>query len=225
MCKYASFVLTKDAIFWSKTTESHAEIIREFDLCESDSTNTRINIVKVEISPAVSWGNLAEWVYKVDQDVFPPWYDERDCEKRTRKELRKKVDKNLLANFKLLDEFLAEIQTTKWLKHHRKPLKEWHLSEGKTLAAAWDAARDAAGDAARDAALAAARAAAGDAAWAAARAAAVDAARAAEMIICTGLKIDPKHIKHINARWEVWRRGYALLCDVNGKLFVYGVKK
>jgi hypothetical protein len=39
------------------------------------------------------------------------------------------------------------------------------------------------------------------------------------------LSLDPKHIEHFDARWDVWRRGYALLCDVNGKLFVYGIKK
>jgi hypothetical protein len=73
-------------------------------------------------------------------------------------------------------------------------------------AAAWDAAWDAAGNAARDAA------------WDAAR----DAQLKAMSIICTGLKIDPKHIKHINDRWEVWKRGYALLCDVDGVFYVYG---
>jgi hypothetical protein len=26
-------------------------------------------------------------------------------------------------------------------------------------------------------------------------------------------------------RMEVWRRGYAVYCDVNGELYVYGVKK
>jgi hypothetical protein len=38
-------------------------------------------------------------------------------------------------------------------------------------------------------------------------------------------KLDPKHIKHAEARMDVWRAGYGLRCDVNGKLYVYGVKK
>jgi hypothetical protein len=95
--------------------------------------------------------------------------------------------------------------------------------------AARDAARDAAWDAAWDAARAAARAAAWDEAWdaagAAARAAAWDAAGDAALTacvhVCDGCLLDQKHINHAKARWEVWRRGYGLLCDVNGTLYVY----
>jgi hypothetical protein len=74
----------------------------------------------------------------------------------------------------------------------------------------------------------AARAAARDAARAAARAAAWDAAGAAElysqMLICDGLPLAQKHIDHIAARWNVWQKGYCLLCDVGGVLYVYTKK-
>jgi hypothetical protein len=36
--------------------------------------------------------------------------------------------------------------------------------------------------------------------------------------------MDPKHIAHVNARMEVWRKGYGLYCDVNGVLYCYGVR-
>jgi len=78
--------------------------------------------------------------------------------------------------------------------------------------AAWDAAGDAAGDAARDAA----RRAAWDAAWDAAR----NAALYAEAVV-SEWKFDKKHVAHIKARWNVWQRGYGLLCDVDGVLYVY----
>ncbi len=202
MCKYASFVLTKDKVFWSKTTESHSEIIREFNLCEADSTNTRINTVNVEINPGAKWEDLSTWAYKVDQDLLPEWFDDKECEDRTRKALKEKIDKKLLNNFALLDGFLAEIKTIKWLKRHRQPLKKWKVFYGMNLAAARAAAWAAAVAAARAAAWDAARAAggllqwmlrgllrgccegccvdaAGDAAWAAAGDAAWAAARAA----------------------------------------------
>jgi len=53
------------------------------------------------------------------------------------------------------------------------------------------------------------------------------AARDAALYMVTRLapSIDQTHVIHANARMEVWRRGYALLCDVNGKLYVYGVRK
>jgi len=120
----------------------------------------------------------------------------------------------------------------------------WDAARDAARDAAWDAARAAAGNAARDAAGVAAGvaagdaagaatwdaagAAAGDAAWdaarAAARAAAWDAALYARGIIA-GDKLAKKHRNHIEARWRVWQKGYALLCDVNGTLYVYSIDK
>lgn len=40
-------------------------------------------------------------------------------------------------------------------------------------------------------------------------------------VVCDGLTLDPKHIKHAEARWAVWQAGYGLLCDVSGVLYVY----
>jgi hypothetical protein len=140
--------------------------------------------------------------------------------------------------------WVATLKNISWLKPDGKPKKEWMLFE--TRAAAGDAAWAAAGDAAKDAAWAAAWAAAGDAAkdaaWAAAWDAAWDAAKDAAwaaagdaagdaawdaalyarvIFICDGLKLAEKHKTHIKKRMEVWQKGYGLLCDVNGKLFVY----
>jgi len=101
----------------------------------------------------------------------------------------------------------------------------WNAAGDAAWAAAGDAARAAARDAARDAARAAARNAArdaaGDAAWAAAWNAAGGAALIAQVLICRGLKLDKKHIVHAEARWDVWKRGYGLLCDVDGIFYVY----
>ncbi len=40
-------------------------------------------------------------------------------------------------------------------------------------------------------------------------------------------KYDPdgKHRRHMQARMEVWKKGYGLLCDVDGVLYCYGVNK
>ena len=91
--------------------------------------------------------------------------------------------------------------------------------------AAWAAAWDAAEDAAEDVTGAAARAAAEAAAWAAARAAGGDAALYVQIEhICADLLIDQSHRNHVQARWQVWQKGYALLCDVNGVLYVYAAE-
>ena len=70
----------------------------------------------------------------------------------------------------------------------------------------------------------AARAAAWAAAWDAARGAARDAELMAAIAVCDGLNVDQKHVDHIKARWRVWQKGYALLCDVNGVLYVYAAE-
>ena len=65
----------------------------------------------------------------------------------------------------------------------------------------------------------------GDSALGADLGAARDAALIARMIVCKGLPMKTKHLRHVNARMDVWRKGYCLLCDVNGTLYVYAKKR
>ena len=90
----------------------------------------------------------------------------------------------------------------------------------ETSNAAWNAARDAAMDAAWDAAWDVAWDAAMDADMDAARYAAWDAALYSTAIV-SNWKFAEKHKTHIKKRMEVWQKGYGLLCDVGGKLYVY----
>jgi hypothetical protein len=123
-----------------------------------------------------------------------------------------------------------DIPAVPWLQPDGNPDPSWRVFRADS----WAAARDAAWAAARDAAWAAARDAAWDAAWAAARDAAGDAAgdaardaaraAAAYALIhyaCRDLSISRQHRDHAAARWNVWQKGYALLCDVDGVLYVY----
>jgi len=142
--------------------------------------------------------------------------------------------------------FVQDIKDKKipFFQNDGKPLKEWKLFEtwgvardaawGASRGAAWNAAWDAAWKAAWNAAWKAAWNAAGnaagdaavDAAWKAARDAAGDAAGDAALYtrvfhVCFGLKLESKHKIHVKKRWQVWQKGYGLLCDVNGVLYVY----
>jgi hypothetical protein len=42
------------------------------------------------------------------------------------------------------------------------------------------------------------------------------------LCVCGDLPVADDHILHAHARMNVWRRGWGLLCDVNGVLYVYG---
>jgi hypothetical protein len=73
MCQFASFVLTKDRVFWSDETDSHESIIEQNKLHADGATGP--NILRVEITPPRDgdWGDLSRWNYKVDQDTLPEW--------------------------------------------------------------------------------------------------------------------------------------------------------
>jgi hypothetical protein len=85
MCKPASFVVTKDRIYWSKSSDSHEDIIKENDLKESN-IRSEIQFVRVEICPPGGDFRmpLEKWRYKTDQDLLPEWYVEPEEEKRVR---------------------------------------------------------------------------------------------------------------------------------------------
>jgi len=93
MCRPASMIATKDKIFWSKTNESHTDIIEEFGLREQDVRGEFL-IVPIEIKPPEGdmLRPLDEWVYSIDmgsfkRDCIPSWYDEEKVERRARTEL------------------------------------------------------------------------------------------------------------------------------------------
>ena len=96
--------------------------------------------------------------------------------------------------------------------------------------AAWDASRNSAWNSAWNAAWDASRNSAWNSAWDASRNSARDSARDAYLYvvtegICSGIKLPRKHLSHARARWQVWQKGYALLCDVNGVLYVYAKRE
>jgi len=214
VCEFASFVLTKDRVFWSDKTDSHERLIRDNELIADGPRGP--NVLRVEICPG-EWGKPGTWQYRIDQDRMPEWYDAQADEARARTALRKRLAQ---PHWRAVTKFIREIPTLPWGKPDGRPLKAWRVFHGQDLAAARAAARAAAGAAAWDAARDAAWAAAG----AAARAAARDAALYAGHLIA-GEGFDQKHADHIVARWRVWQKGYCLLCDVDGVLYVYAVRK
>ena len=88
MCNFASFVLTKDKVFWSDS-DSHTDIIEEFELHEDGANGP--NILKVEIIPTPKIKSLLDydnWNFKIDQDIMPEWYNKDLDKSRTRKALK-----------------------------------------------------------------------------------------------------------------------------------------
>jgi len=88
MCRPASMILAKERVYWSKFSDSHEDIRDEFKVREMVANN--IVSVNVEISPPKQDYSipLEKWVYRVDQDLLPKWYNAGECEERTRKALK-----------------------------------------------------------------------------------------------------------------------------------------
>ena len=83
MCKAASFVLTKDRVFWSKKTDSHEAIIEEYSLNADGAGGP--NVLRVEINPVGFFGPPFDgWAFRYDQDILPKWADKKADEKRAR---------------------------------------------------------------------------------------------------------------------------------------------
>lgn len=96
MCSPASFVLTKDKVFWSRNSDSHERIIDENNLHVDGVRGP--NIVRVEITPLHGDMRkpLSRWKYYCDQDVLPAWYDAKTDEKRARAALKAWAKANLV---------------------------------------------------------------------------------------------------------------------------------
>jgi len=101
MCSPASFIVTKDKVFWSKRSDSHEDIIREFDLCVDGID--RPKIVRVEITPPDNNFRipLEDWQLHIDEvvisfDLLPSWFNMDDVSKRTREALKKWASSKLV---------------------------------------------------------------------------------------------------------------------------------
>ena len=85
MCEPACFVVTKKQVFWSENGDSHELIIEENGLKEMDVHNNS-TFIRVEIVPPERDYRkpLRDWVYKLDQDIKPEWYEAKEVEERCR---------------------------------------------------------------------------------------------------------------------------------------------
>ena len=150
MCKCASFVLTKDQVFWSKTTDSHEKIIEEFGLSPDGVRGP--NVSRVEICPPDNNLSLplSKWVYKYDDNQIPDWYVEEDCKSRTFKALND-WKKCKLTGWKVKEAFNPvnpfKIATTPMTEQEIKTLV---LQWGYVRSSVWDSIEDSIGDSVRN---------------------------------------------------------------------------
>ena len=90
MCKFASFILTKDREYWC-ASDKHEDIIAEHNLSALDGITP--SLVRIEILPSRTPRDLSTWEYEVDQDVLPEWTFDGDpeLERRARAALERRA--------------------------------------------------------------------------------------------------------------------------------------
>ena len=107
MCNFASFECTKDKVFWSKKTDSHSEIIKEFSLFEHGTHGACV--VPVEIVPPDNdyTAPLDKWIFRVDDgmsSIYPDWWDAPKYEAMCRAELREQIAEKIVLPGQVFDE-------------------------------------------------------------------------------------------------------------------------
>ena len=88
MCKPASMIVLKDRVLWGHQSESHENIIAEHSIAMDGVSGP--NGVRIELTPPNETDYETppdQWLFKVDQDILPEWWDDADAERRCRIEL------------------------------------------------------------------------------------------------------------------------------------------
>jgi len=86
MCNPASFILTKDNVLFSRTSDSHDVIIADNYFRDDFFTP---QFVRVEVTPPDRDFSrpFHEWRFRTDQDLLPDWYDPEEAEAACRRRL------------------------------------------------------------------------------------------------------------------------------------------
>ena len=84
MCKLKSAIILKDRIFMPDY-DSHSKMLEELGITD-DYFNASKVFVRAELAPENGdvFSDIDGWKLKVDQDITPEWFDEKDCAERMR---------------------------------------------------------------------------------------------------------------------------------------------
>ena len=88
MCKLKSAIILKDKIFMPDY-DSHSEMLEELKITD-DYFNASKVFVRAELTPenGDAFSDIDGWQFRVDQDITPEWFDEKDCTERMRKAVK-----------------------------------------------------------------------------------------------------------------------------------------
>lgn len=87
MCRLKSCIVLENDVFMPNYN-SHTEMLEELGIADTQD-NASNKFVRVEIYPkdGNAFTDVKNWIYGVDQDILPYWYDKREDERRAREKL------------------------------------------------------------------------------------------------------------------------------------------
>ncbi len=78
MCNFLSAIITKNDVFYDFDHDEHEALVTKHKL--NDKKNPP-KFVRVEYVPTDIWDEKKPWVFRVDQDIRPEWFSEKQAEK------------------------------------------------------------------------------------------------------------------------------------------------
>jgi len=100
MCQFFSGIITEKKILYDLDYDSHEKLIKKNGL---DDTTMKPKFIRVELLPPngnIFDQNLSKWDLRVDQDIIPKWFNEKQAEKEMRKALQSLMDERFVINDK-----------------------------------------------------------------------------------------------------------------------------
>ena len=95
MCKLKSSIILRNKIFMPDY-DSHSKMLDELGIADNYFNASKV-FVRAELSPADGnvFSDIDGWKLRVDQDITPEWFDEKDCAERMRKAVKEWAKKNI----------------------------------------------------------------------------------------------------------------------------------
>ena len=104
MCMFKSAIITKNGVTLAPIyNDSHSKLLESMGI-EDNQTNAMRVFVRAELTPPNNDKTIdvEKWVYKVDQDIVPDWYEEDS--KRYEDEMREAVKDWMAEHFSVICE-------------------------------------------------------------------------------------------------------------------------
>src|SRR3990167_5247925 len=111
MCKFFSAIVVDEnkKLLWDYDIDSHAELLEKFHITD---TTVFPNFVSVEFTPPngdVFGHDFTEWIFKVDQDLIPDWFEKEKAKALCLSSVKKLIDERFIIN-----RTIDEIKSGRW---------------------------------------------------------------------------------------------------------------